>query len=335
MAALPLDRDAQPLHSPSQFIKTQMKKILSLIIRSGLVMACLLLVAHAARAGGAVVPFRQTWTVRWATANDSVKFDKFLDDGTAAEAGECDIAHCIACKVRDVRTATELAFEDCPLHAADATHQCTGYGNWSRLPTEVHGADEKSAAVHVECAFNRCLHCRGNALGLEPKSNRVCSHHAGGAVHYCHGVTVTTTHYIDANPALRFPGLQDTLLQNWHPAPATIDLDHAQTLSPVMRLQQVTEGNGTSVGGLAASKGVFMAHFEAATQFPILIEIQTAAGASILEHHADTSTQAFDLASFPAGTYKISARNAKGEWWVGFVDLQTGNPPNLNINFGF
>ncbi len=317
-----------------------MKKLLSLSLRCGLAMIGFMLLVQAARAGGAAVPFRQTWRVSWATPSDSVKFDKFLGRGEPAVDEACDVANCVACRVRNVNTSTELAFKDCPLHVADATHQCADFGSWWQQPVEATPANGKHATADFGCAFTKCLHCRAKALGHASASGQVCSHHADNTVHYCHGVTVSTTTFQDMNPSLRFPIIEELQIRSMPSVSASTDHDGAQTLTFDLANEgaQLLGESGNEelkTSAIPTSQGIFEAQFADATQFPIMVSILNDHGTVILEHHAEGSKLGFDLASFPAGVYKLSARNAKGESWVGDIDLQTGYPANFNLNFGY
>lgn len=315
-----------------------MKKLPTFWLRCGLAIIGLMLLVQTARAGGAAVPFRQTWKVSWATMTDSVKFDKFLGRGEPAADAGCDIKDCVACRVRNVTTPTELAFKDCPLHVADASHQCADYGSWWQRPIEASPVNGKPATAEFGCAFTQCLHCRAKSLQHASATGQVCSHHGGSAVHYCHGVVVQNTTYHDLNPSFDFPIVEELQIRSLTTPIVSTDRDGAQTLTFQLAHQGVLSGLAPTnaaleQAALPTSEGVFDALFSGATQFPILIDIRNQAGNIILKHHTDAPTQAFDLATFPAGVYKIVARNAKGEFWGGYLDLQTGNPANINWGF--
>ena len=70
-------------------------------------------------------------------------------------------------------------------------------------------------------------------------------------------------------------------------------------------------------------------------QFPIETTLQAANLQQVMPLHSLDARQQFDLATFPKGEYLLKAQNAAGEHWGGFLDLQTGNPANIQLLDGF
>jgi hypothetical protein len=307
----------------------------------------LLLGAGKLHAGGAAMTFRQSWTVQWATPEDSLQFQRFITEGETAATNDvasgCSARHCAACLARPHEGAYELLFEDCPAHVAEPDHQCASYGEWGFYGLGNQWAvDPKEVAK--QCSFHRCLHCRAKALDQPTASRTICSHHDGRTAHYCHGVTVTTTQHdwlggLQPIGPNNFVGPQHayelTAASAEHPQVIAIRPMALIKYAYSQQKASVPVGNNLRVPAMAVSQGEFMAQFVGAEKMPLYITVNTSDGQHIMTLRSDADHQVFDLRNFPQGQYRIHAYDTDGQAWDGMLDLQTGNPAHISLPVGY